>query len=98
MSKLYIKAILLLCLALLLVSGSVSAQVNFNWAKGIIGLSGSANSRAMIIDAASNIYTTGDFQGRYDFNPGSDTFYINSNGSSDIYISKLDSSAQFLWA
>jgi gliding motility-associated-like protein len=75
-----------------------SAQVNFNWAKGIIGLGGSANSRAMIIDEASNIYTTGDFQGRFDFNPGSDTFYISSNGSSDIYISKLDSSGNFLWA
>jgi hypothetical protein len=50
------------------------------------------------IDDGGNVYSTGTFEGTVDFDPGSDTSELTSAGSSDIYISKLNSSGDFVWA
>ncbi len=72
-------------------------DVEFTFAKRIGGTSGDfANS--ITVDADGNIYTTGSFQGTVDFDPGAGTSNLVSAGSSDIFVSKLDSSGNFVWA
>lgn len=74
----------------------INAQ-NFLWAKSLGG-NKSDYSASIAIDGSSNVYTTGYFLGTADFNPGAGTANLISNGQSDIYISKLDASGNFLWA
>ena len=70
---------------------------NFVWAKR---MGGSAREWAysMAVDAAGNVFTTGYFNGTADFDPGTATFNLTSAGMEDIFISKLDSSGNFVWA
>ncbi|WP_107037736.1 T9SS type A sorting domain-containing protein [Brumimicrobium mesophilum] len=51
----------------------------------------------VVIDADNNKYISGRFTGTHDFDPGPGVFQLNSMGS-DIYILKLDSMNNFLWA
>lgn len=75
----------------------LDALGNFIWAKSI---GGSLNDivRSMSVDLSGNIYLTGSFAGTADFDPGIDTANLVSSGNSDIFILKLDSSGNFLWA
>jgi hypothetical protein len=52
------------------------------------------------VDASGNVYTTGTFQGTLDFNPGAGTNNLSAlpAGTSDIFLSKLDSTGTFVWA
>ena len=69
----------------------------FIWAKSMGGTSGSFGW-SITTDAAGNVYTTGNFYGAVDFDPGAGTFNVTSNGSDDIFIQKLDANGNFLWA
>jgi len=69
---------------------------NFVWAKSLAGSSGSG--RSVTIDGSGNVYITGEFSGTVDFDPGLGIFNLTSNGSSDIFIQKLDSAGNFIWA
>lgn len=72
---------------------------NFIWAKNLFSDSGDENrAQAIVADAYGNIYVTGYFTGNIDFNPGPDTFQLSSEGASDIFILKLDTAGNFLWA
>lgn len=53
--------------------------------------------KAMALDAAGNIYTTGCFQGTVDFDPGLATYNLTSLGEYDIFISKFDNLGNFIW-
>ena len=75
----------------------LDASGNFLWTKQLGGVLNDFGS-SIAIDVSGNIYTTGRFQGTVDFDPGIGTFNINSAGSWDIYITKLDSSGNLLWA
>ncbi|KKP34691.1 MAG: Calx-beta domain-containing protein [Candidatus Nomurabacteria bacterium GW2011_GWE1_32_28] len=44
------------------------------------------------------IYITGSFNGTADFDPGASVYNLTSAGGTDIFISKLDSSGNFVWA
>jgi uncharacterized protein (DUF2249 family) len=55
-------------------------------------------SYSIAVDAASNVYTTGYFQGTVDFDPGAGNYNLTSGGGGDIFISKLDASGSFIWA
>jgi hypothetical protein len=75
---------------------------NFVWAKQFPG-SGNDVGSAIAVDASGNVYTTGYFTYTIDFDPGAgvtnlSAFTGSSIGSSDIFISKLDSSGNFVWA
>lgn len=56
------------------------------------------SGNAIVRAADGSIYTTGQFAGTSDFDPGSGTFDLTAAGDLDIYISKLDAAGNFLWA
>ena len=75
----------------------LNSSGNFVWAKSFGGTSGDVAS-SLALDASGNIYTTGSFGGTSDFDPGAGTVNLTSNGSSDVFIQKLNSSGNFVWA
>ena len=70
---------------------------NFVWAKSIGGVYHDiANS--ITLDVSGNLYATGYFEQTVDFDPGSGTSNLISKGSQDIFILKMDSSGNYIWA
>ncbi len=70
---------------------------NFLWVKQLGGDS-SEVSHSLKVDGSGNVYTIGHFEGTVDFDPGPSSFTLTSNGSTDIFVSKLDASGNFIWA
>ncbi|MEO8150627.1 MAG: T9SS type A sorting domain-containing protein [Bacteroidia bacterium] len=70
---------------------------NLVWAKIIGGIIQDMGS-AITVDTAGSIYLTGFFGDTVDFNPGPDTFNLISIADQDMFISKLDSAGNFMWA
>ncbi len=70
---------------------------NFLWAKSFGGNSTDFGN-SISLDTSGNSYTTGYFNGTADFDPGSGTASLTSAGSQDIYVQKMDSAGNFLWA
>jgi hypothetical protein len=71
---------------------------NFVWAKSLGG-SNSDSGSGISVDENGNVYTTGSFRGTVDFDPGVSTTSLTSvSGSSDVFISKLDTGGNFVWA
>ncbi len=71
---------------------------NFAWAHAI---GGTAYDQGLDIDIDpfGDVVTVGYYLGNVDFNPGIDTFMLNSNsGSTDIFINKFDANGNFKWA
>lgn len=89
------KKILLLSLTTLLVSITSNAQ-SYEWAKSTEN-SGSSQGKSITYDASGNVYIAGSFNNTVDFDPGIGITNLTSNGSSDIYILKLDALGDFLW-
>ena len=55
--------------------------------------------RAICADRMGNVFTTGKFQGEFDFNPGSGTFQLaNQTQHDSYYVQKLNSEGDFQWA
>ncbi len=57
---------------------------------------------ALKVDQEGNIYTTGSFQNQADFDPGSESVFLNSISeatpyNSDAFILKLDTDGNFIW-
>ena len=76
----------------------LDAAGNLVWAKRLGGL-GTMSLFAMTVGADGSVYSTGGFNGNnIDFDPGAGVFNISSNGTSDIFISKLSASGNFVWA
>lgn len=73
---------------------------NFVWANKF-GDTGADGAISLAIDTSCNVYTTGDFRGTVDFDPGPAVFTLSVSsgpGSEGCFISKLDSSGVFIWA
>ncbi len=70
---------------------------NFIWAKSV-GANGSDQGYSITLDASGNIYTTGNFTYTTDFDPGGGIYNLTSAGGDDIFIQKLDSAGNFIWA
>lgn len=75
----------------------LNASGNFVWAKQI-GSTNDDYGNSVVIDDNGNVFTTGHFDGTVDFDPGPGTYNLTDFGSSDIFISKLDASGNFIWA
>lgn len=74
----------------------LTAIGNLVWAKSI-GSTGDDLGLSISVDAAGNVYTTGQFQGIVDFDPGVGIVSFTSSGNYDIFVSKLDVSGNFVW-
>lgn len=70
---------------------------NFLWAKAMGGTS-LEQPYSIAADAAGNVYSCGLFWFTADFDPGAAVFNITSPGGPDVYVSKLNSSGDFVWA
>lgn len=77
----------------------LDAGGNFIWAKQFGGYQ-IDHLAGIAIDSEKNVYTTGNFMGPVDFDPGpgTDTLRTSSYTQYDGFVSKLDSSGNFLWA
>jgi hypothetical protein len=49
------------------------------------------------VDASGNVYTTGTFKGRADFDPGDGVSRLTSAGNDDVFVSKLDRAGHHVW-
>ena len=71
-----------------------SQTPNLVWAKQ----TGGSSCISIGIDANGNVYTSGNFYGTSDFDPGPDTYNMTSAGNSDIFVAKFDACGNFVWA
>lgn len=78
----------------------LSSSGAFTWADQFTGYNGTetCTGRTIKTDANGNIFIAGAFNDTYDFNPGSGTSNLASNGNDDIYIVKLTSTGGFSFA
>jgi hypothetical protein len=70
---------------------------NIVWAKSMGGVSSDLGF-GIAVDKDGYVYTTGNYAGSCDFNPGATVTNLTSLGLSDIFISKLDKDGNFEWA
>jgi len=70
---------------------------NFLWAKSL-GSTQYDQGESITLDASGNCYVTGTYQEIVDFDPGTETYDLTSNGAEDIFILKLNNSGDFNWA
>ena len=82
--------------------GKYSPNGNLRWAHRLSS-PGFNNYNALSMDKLGNVYTTGTFEDTVDFDPGPNTFNLISPdvsgfADSDIFIQKLDSNGNFIWA
>jgi hypothetical protein len=75
----------------------LDAAGNFVWAKRFGGVAEDF-SESIALDNSGNIIVAGHYIGTADFDPGTTSFNLTSNGSEDIFILKLDPSGNFIWA
>jgi hypothetical protein len=70
---------------------------NLLWTKSITG--NGALGTSIDVDEAGNVYSTGNFEGVCDFDPGPNTYTLTSQSlQSDAYVLKLDRLGNFVWA
>lgn len=67
------------------------------WAKALSG-PGYSEGGGVAVDAGGNVYTAGFFFGAVDFDPGEGNTILTPVGDEDVYVSKLDSAGNFVWA
>lgn len=68
-----------------------------DWVKKI-GSTSDENPQACRLDNSGHVYTIGYFQGTVDFDPTAGVSNLTSNGADDVYIQKLDTMGNFIWA
>jgi hypothetical protein len=70
---------------------------NFSWVKNVSGNNCNV-AQSLNVDPLGNVYIAGYFNGTADFDPGIGVMNLNSSGSSDIFISKLNTLGNLMWA
>jgi len=86
--------------AVLLASTLLTAPAHgleFAWAASMGGRCHD-EGRAITVDAAGNVYTTGYYQGTVDFDPGPGQFLMTPVNFHDVFVQKLDASGALVWA
>jgi len=71
---------------------------NYLWAKSFGSAAENDVAHSISVDIEGNIYTAGTFQDSADFDPGTGETWLKSQGNYDIFISKLDSNGDVVWA
>jgi hypothetical protein len=90
-------------LLMLIPFGTALSQgsLKHEWSKSLSNTvvpGGYVEGRAITTDAAGNIYVTGRFRDRNDFDPGPGYLQLTSNGNEDIYFAKYSSTGTLLFA
>lgn len=77
----------------------LDALGNFVWAKNFSG-GADETVAALTLDATGNVYVTGGFQNKVDFDPSVAVYTINptNSGQVDMFVVKLDAAGNFVWA
>jgi hypothetical protein len=92
------KIVIGFCCSVLL--SHVSNAQTFHWAKSMGGTNVDA-AYDLALDASGNVYTTGQFRGTADLDPGAGTANFTAPGSGgwpDAYVTKMDAAGNFVWA
>ncbi len=84
----------------------LSKTGNFIWAKNLPATSYNDASGIMTLDTKGNVYLIGSFTGQRDFDPGTNSYLLNSIGYnpaassnfSDIFVLSLSMEGDFRWA
>jgi Beta-propeller repeat len=71
---------------------------SLTWAKSIGNSNNNDAGNSIAIDSRKNVFITGTFKGTVDFDPGPNVTNLTSTGSYSVYILKLDSTGNFIWA
>ncbi|MCI5059273.1 MAG: T9SS type A sorting domain-containing protein [Flavobacteriales bacterium] len=71
---------------------------DFKWAKSFGSATGDDNGAIVKMDNFSNVYVCGAFSNTIDFDLGPGVYNMSSNGWKDVFIMKLDTSGNFIWA
>jgi hypothetical protein len=72
---------------------------NYIWANVFTGSSTNDKGRTLAVDAAGNIYVSGEFWQTADFDPGPGTRNLTTSGyGSDLFLAKYKSNGQYAWA
>lgn len=74
-----------------------SQPLTFQWSKNLSGTS-HIFGNSICTDASGNVYTTGFIEGIADLDPGPAVYPVTSAGSTDIYVQKLNSAGNLVWA
>ena len=77
---------------------AISQSPELDWVAGFGSASAFDSGNSVAVDAAGNVYTVGVFSDTVDFNPGPPVFDIISVSVDDIFVSKFDSTGNFIWA
>jgi len=80
------------------VAPSANAWSSAQTAVSVFGGNSHTFNSSVAVDSSGNVYTTGGFLGTVDFDPGSGTLNLMSAGGSDVFVSKLSSSGNLIWA
>jgi hypothetical protein len=80
------------------VAPSANAWSSAQTAVSVFGGNSHTINSSVAVDSSGNVYTTGGFIGTVDFDPGSGTLNLISAGSADVFVSKLNSSGNLIWA
>ncbi len=70
---------------------------DFSWAKQVYGTA-DTEAQGIAVDGEGNVCVIGSFSETADFNPGTDTFNLTAVGFYNIFVQKLDSNGDFIWA
>jgi hypothetical protein len=85
---------------LIFLSATITISVysqNFVWVKQQGGV-GADISNAIVKDINGDVLTVGYFDGTADFDPGPGVFNLTSLGSTDVFVSRMSSSGNLIWA
>jgi len=79
---------------------------NYQWVKAFLkaegqGVNNRTSVHSVAVDGSGNVYSTGQFEGMVDFDPGEGTATMTGGQYSNrgsVFLSKLDSSGNYVWA
>lgn len=86
------------CIALLGILGVNAQNLKLDWVSQAGSPYNIEYAFEVVSDINGNIYSTGCFYDIVDFDPGPGVFNLESNGERDVFIQKLDSLGNFVWA
>ncbi len=70
----------------------------YDWVQQFAVSNANASVNSIAIDVSGNIYSTGQYwNNAIDCDPGPGTEYLSNSGNGDIFISKLNSSGDYVW-